>query len=155
MDVTQGYGGVSNFVYGADLMDPSQPGWQGQTTLSPTFQYVRYWNTDPNSTTYAWSSPKVYGPQAYFVETDAPFTIAGTTTSGSANVTGIATGLMVGSSISGPGIPAGTIIVGLKASGATAVLSQAATASGTGVTLTVTNPGYIPLPRERQRIFCQ
>ena len=52
---------------------------------------------------------------------------------------------MVGSSISGPGIPAGTQIVALLSNATTAVLSQAATASGT-ISLTVTNPGYISLP---------
>lgn len=53
----------------------------------------------------------------------------------------------VGATITGTGIPAGTVIAGLGNDGVTAYLSAAATATATGVTATITRPGavgYIP-----------
>ena len=171
-------------------------------------------NTDPANPSYAWSSPKVYGPQAYFVNgPDASFPITGNLTNGSAVVTGVSsvTSLLLGASVTGAGIPSGTIVailgfyvVGQLTSGSAVVtgipstanmsagmavqgagipshttiasvnnshqvtlsanatatsllqlqidgpttltLSQAATTTSSGATLTVTNPGYISLP---------
>lgn len=60
-----------------------------------------------------------------------------TTTSGSPNLTAVAGGTLVpGQPVSGTGIPAGAYIVSVT--GATAVLSANATASGTGVAITQT-----------------
>ncbi len=63
--------------------------------------------------------------------------VTATTTSGSPNLTAVAGGTLVpGQPVSGTGIPAGAYIVSV--SGATAVLSANATASGTGVAITQT-----------------
>jgi hypothetical protein len=72
----------------------------------------------------------------------APITLTGTTTSGSPNVTALSSTayLQPGQAISGTGIPGGATIVSI--SGASLVLSAAATASGTP-TLTVTVVGWV------------
>lgn len=63
--------------------------------------------------------------------------VTASTTNGSPNLTAVAGGtLSPGQPISGTGIPAGTYIV--STSGATAVMSANATATGTGVALTQT-----------------
>ncbi len=64
--------------------------------------------------------------------------VTGNTTTGSKTVTSLSTttGLTVGQSISGPGIPAGTIITAINTTTKTLTLSQAATAAGTAITLT-------------------
>jgi hypothetical protein len=64
--------------------------------------------------------------------------VTGNTTNGSKTVTNLSatTGLAVGQSISGPGIPAGTTITAINTTTKSLTLSQAATATGTAVTLT-------------------
>lgn len=69
--------------------------------------------------------------------------VTATTTSGSPNLTAVAGGTLVpGQPISGTGIPAGTYVVSV--SGATAVMSANATASGTGVAITQTTAAPTP-----------
>ena len=64
----------------------------------------------------------------------------GTTANGSASITSVSSisGVVAGMSISGTGIPASTTVV--SASGSTVVISNSATADGTGVSLTISGP---------------
>ncbi|MFM8495822.1 MAG: hypothetical protein ACKOEM_09900, partial [Planctomycetia bacterium] len=66
----------------------------------------------------------------------------GTTTKGSATVTGLesTTGLAVGMKVGGPGIPAGVTIASLGADGTSVVLTQAADLGTDGLKLTFTSP---------------
>lgn len=149
MDVAQGYAGHSNYVWPSDLIDPTATDWPAQRFLNTYARYARYYNTDPaksssGDNTYPWpASTKVYGGQGVCTQTDAPFTITGTLTSGSKTVNGLSSNaLMVGSTVSGAGIPSGTTIATIAADGSTFMLwPSAATASGSQ-TLTVTNPPY-------------
>lgn len=72
----------------------------------------------------------------------ATVTPTGNTTNGSASVASVSslTGVAVGMSVSGTGIPANTVIA--AASGSTITLSQNATATNTGVTLTIGGDGF-------------
>lgn len=147
MDANQSYGGSSNLLFASDLIDANAVSWQQNRTYSARPAVARYCNTDPGSSTYSWSNTKVYGAQAFYTQTGETLSTTGTTTAGSTAVTVPASpGLMVGSAISGAGIPAGATIVQLTAGGTNAVLSAAATATASGVTLSVQNPNYIPLP---------
>lgn len=156
MDVTQGYGGVSNYVYPTDLQDPYSYDWNQRTTsVGVAFQAARYINTNPGSSIYGWSSTRVYGPQAYFIDgPDAPTTVTGTLTSGSTTVTGFAApgGIMTGSPVAGAGIPAGTYIAGINGTAGTFTLSRAATASGPE-TLTVAGLPCVTLPTTDDGFF--
>ena len=149
MDVTQNYGGTSNFVFPNDLIDPTVDFWRNQAGTTIPFRYVRRLNTDPNNHTWAWSNTKLYGVTGAYTLTDPPYTKTGTLANGSKSVTLIpgTTPLMAGSTIAASGIPAGTLVAGLSiaADGTiTATMTQAATASGSR-TLTITNPKYLPI----------
>jgi len=71
-----------------------------------------------------------------------PASVAMTTTSSSPNVTAVGdlTGVAIGSTVVGTGIPVNTTIVAMDDAAHTATLSNNATASGS-ITATVTNPG--------------
>lgn len=70
------------------------------------------------------------------------FTLVGDTHSNTTldNLVGSMIGIAIGATITGAGIPANTTLVALNDSANTGVLSQAATATATGVTFTITNP---------------
>jgi hypothetical protein len=72
----------------------------------------------------------------------ASFTFTATTTNGSATLAAVSsfTGLMPGTPITGTGIPAGATILSTNSAASTLVMSAPATASGAGVTITVTRP---------------
>jgi hypothetical protein len=159
MDATQSYAGSSGFVWPSDLLDVNADSWGTGSSIYVTFPYARFYNTNPGSTTYAWHSPKIYGGQCWFTQSDTPFTITGTLTSGSAVVTNLSSNaLMVGSTVTGAGVPAtdgngeATIIASIPQPGTTFLLSAPATASGP-TTLTVTNPNYITLPASNNGQF--
>ena len=73
--------------------------------------------------------------------TDTVYSITGNTTTGSASVTSIAstTGLAAGMLVTGSGIPANTKVSSVT-SGTAIVLTANATATATGVSLTIQNP---------------
>lgn len=74
--------------------------------------------------------------QVAYVNTNVPFSTTGTTTSGSTSVTQLAyqQGIVVGQTVTGAGIPTNTTVSSIA--GSTVNLSQAATASASGVVLT-------------------
>jgi hypothetical protein len=90
--------------------------------------------TIPGSTTLANLLALVYNLSA---DLTASYTPTGTTANGSNSITAVSStaGLTVGMSITGAGIPAGTVVTAI--SGTTLTISQNATASASGVTLTV------------------
>ncbi len=155
MDVVNDFGGMSNFTDPFDfagITPTAQPwGTSGPGTTTATFPYARFLNTDPSNGTYAWSSPKLYGTQAWAASGTDTFVLTGTTTSGSAVVTGVTGTPMAGATVTGTSIPAGTQIAAVGSGGTTITLASAvtgnpvnATASGS-VTLTATMP-YLQLP---------
>jgi hypothetical protein len=90
--------------------------------------------TIPNTTTLANLLPLVYNLSS---DLSASFTPTGTTTSGSNSITAVSSvaGLTVGMTVSGAGIPAGSVITSI--SGTTLTISANATASASGVALTI------------------
>lgn len=116
MDSLGNYGGPTNYVNPQDVKDLSSLNWAKQATTTVNFSVARALNTDPGSPAYSWSSTKVYGPQAWAVQgPDAPFTITGTLTAGSTLVTNVSDmGLMVASSVSGAGVPAGATVAAVS-----------------------------------------
>ena len=88
----------------------------------------------PSTTTLANLLGLIYTMSADLSASNA---ITGTTANGSPTVTALSstTGLVVGQTVTGAGIPANTYVTSI--SGTTMNLSQNATASGTGVALTV------------------
>src|SRR6185312_15162529 len=98
------------------LPSGAQLNWLTARTVAVDFPFARALNTDPSNSTYAWSSTRVYAPQAWAVQgPDAPFTITGTLTAGSTLVKNVSNmGLMVSSAISGTGIPAGATIAAVN-----------------------------------------
>jgi len=80
------------------------------------------------------------GPGSFATKANAVVTgLTGTLTAGSNQVTAVAGTItnLFGLSISGAGIPAGTVVTNFSAAGGTINLSNAATASGTSVVLTL------------------
>lgn len=75
--------------------------------------------------------------------TPSTFTIGGGATNTNTSVTMSATSLYVGQLISGTGIPAGTYITATNGT-TSATLSQAATATATGLTFTLSTPNTSP-----------
>ena len=76
MDVASGYQNMGNFVDPADIsvLPATQP-WGQNNTRTVNFQFARFVNTDPSSSTYAWSSTKLYGNQAWAISgVDPTFT---------------------------------------------------------------------------------
>ena len=147
MDILNGYGGESNYIDPMDLLalTPARGSWNTNALdTTATFQFVRYMNTNPGSTTYSWSSTKVYGTQAWAISGTDTFTLTGCVlTSGSPVVTGVTGTPMVGAQVTGTGIPAGTQIASVQ-SATQITLTNSATVSGTE-TLTTTM-GYVSLP---------
>jgi hypothetical protein len=72
-------------------------------------------------------------------------THSGTTTIDSLSSNVILAGWEVGDQVSGPGIPAGTTIVSMASNGLSMVVSNPSTATGTGVTLTISG-GTVTTP---------
>jgi flagellar hook protein FlgE len=100
--------------------------------------------TDPQPLTFSTSgvltSPVNAVASTAFVPQSAPITLAGSSTNSTNTVTvPSTTGLLVGATVTGPGIPVGATITTVTPP-ATIILSLAATATNGGVTLTATNP---------------
>ena len=81
--------------------------------------------------------------QCAYVQANIPFQATGATTSGTAQVTGLSytSGISAGQSVTGSGVPSGTTVLTL--SGSTLTLSQPATQSASGVTLTFVGSGAL------------
>lgn len=153
MDITEGFGGTSNYVWPWDLITSAGKGsWGYNRLLGVQATSARLYNTDPNNSTYAWSSPKVYGGQGeVFTNLDPTFTITGTLTAGSNIINNVSSNsLMIGSKITGTGIPSQDTsgnpvciaFIPQTQAPTTLTLSYPATQSGT-FTFTITNPPYI------------
>lgn len=79
-------------------------------------------------------------PEDVLVTTATPsVTPTGTTVNGSTTISALSslTNVNAGATITGTGIPSGTIIISVNSTASTIVISQAATANGTGITLTI------------------
>jgi hypothetical protein len=134
MDVNGGYGGPTNYIYTTDVQNPNIYNWTRQQGLTGNFQIGRFYNTNPANETYAWSSPKIYGPQACFINIDPTFTVAASLTSGSNQMTiNAGSSLPTGALLSGTGIPGATSISSVSADGTQVTMSANATATGTEV----------------------
>jgi uncharacterized repeat protein (TIGR01451 family) len=128
-------GSVTNPMVGGSYKTPSQLGLN-PATVSP----AQLAAAEPQGNTDASGRPLF--PSLYLTDITNvanPFTFKGNTTSGSKVISSISSmsGLTTGDPITGTGIPAGTIISTLGP-GSQITLSNAATANGTGVTLTDT-----------------
>jgi flagellar hook protein FlgE len=86
------------------------------------------------------ATPAAPVTSASFTPSSAAITLGGSSTANLSTTVNVSstTGLSIGATVTGAGIPAGTTIVATTAN--TITLSNAATATATGVTLSATNP---------------
>ena len=99
---------------------------------------------DANNTVAAGSITLPSGSVAY-VTANMPFSTTAATTTGSKDLTGVLYGdqAAVGQLVTGAGIPSGTQVTSVSADGQTVSMSQAATASASGVTTTFSSSGTL------------
>lgn len=114
----------------------------GVLSWSDTFAVSMPGLADAANTAAAGSVTLTAGQVAY-VQSNAPFTTTGNVTAGSAQVTNLAyeSGISVGETVSGPGIPAGTTVLSLSQSDTSLTLSAPATATSSGANLVFATSG--------------
>jgi hypothetical protein len=130
MDRTLGFGGWSGAALPSDLPNVANGTFWAtlsQRAVAAYFQYARFLNTNPakgpvaggGDGTYPAVTTKCYSQQAWGSTLDPPFTISANTVAGSPTVTVPAmasSGLMAGATVTGPGIPANSVVAFLGAS---------------------------------------
>lgn len=96
---------------------------------------------NPYALNGTWSTFPVAAAQVATVSAGATVNITATTNS-TVNLSALSAtaGIVAGMSVTGAGIPTGTTLISINTGASTAVLSQAATASASGVALQFTNP---------------
>ena len=134
-------------------------------TLDPLMRLIGggQWSWNANSGVLAWSQPLYLqvpglsdsantlaagsvtlsaGQVAYF-NANVPFSATATTTTGSSQLTNLSfeLGIVAGQQVTGAGIPSGTTVIAV--SGTTVTISQAATASASGVQLEFVSSGTL------------